>query len=375
MHHTHPAARLPLVLWLAAACGVAAGFRQEPRFHGATHVVSVYATVVDGNGRLVPGLTRDDFEVFDNGRPQPLTVFASDVRPITIVIMLDRSGSMAGRSELVSDAAEQFVRQLLPADQARVGRFSDDIRIDPDTFTSDRDELVRLLHEPPPHAGDTPLWNATARAMDALQGRDGRRVVLVFTDGKDNPDPMKVNATFDQVRDRSQAEEIMVYAIGLVRGCDSPPLPAPAPAGPAFSISPAPQGRQGRIPRIPIPRFPRPPVPPPRTPPAWPEPPGRGTPEPPPLGTPWESRNVPCVEEQPDEELQTLAEVGGGGYFVLKSANDLPSTFARVADELHQQYLLAFRAPELDGQSHQIEVRVRRDGLTARARKSYLARR
>ena len=76
---------------------------------------------------------------------------------------------------------------------------------------------------------------------------------------------------------------------------------------------------------------------------------------------------------KPDPGLRTLADEGGGGYFELRPTGDLSAAFARVADELHRQYLLGFVPAALDGTVHTIEVRVRRPDLTARARKSYLA--
>ncbi len=212
--------RVPLVALLAVAAGtVAAGAWQQPRFRAGTNTVSIFATVQDEAGRLVPDLVRDDFEVFDNGKPQALTVFANDVQPITIVIMLDRSGSMMWSYGLVRDAAEQFVGDLLPDDRARLGNFSNRVQIDPETFTSDRKELVRILHQNLQDVGPTPLWNATLAAMNALESQPGRRVVLVFTDGKDSPPNPIGNATFSEVRDRSQKDETMVYAIGLANGC------------------------------------------------------------------------------------------------------------------------------------------------------------
>ena len=63
----------------------------------------------------------------------------------------------------------------------------------------------------------------------------------------------------------------------------------------------------------------------------------------------------------------------GGGYFELMNTQDMQSTFARVADELHQQYALGFVPLKLDGKTHKLEVRVKRPGMTARARKSYVA--
>ena len=78
--------------------------------------------------------------------------------------------------------------------------------------------------------------------------------------------------------------------------------------------------------------------------------------------------------EVPDEGLPKIAAATGGGYFGLSSPRDLASTFARVADELHHQYALGFTPEKLDGKMHTLEVRVAGAGMTARARRSYLAR-
>src|SRR5215212_8696012 len=103
---------------------------QQPTFKSGARTVAVYATV-ESKGRLVPDLTREDFEVRDNGKPRPITVFSSEVQPISVVMMLDRSGSMRGNFGIVQAAGEAFVRALLPADKARVGSFAEKIQIDP----------------------------------------------------------------------------------------------------------------------------------------------------------------------------------------------------------------------------------------------------
>src|SRR5688572_30808878 len=155
---------------LPAFVVVAAGplFAQQPVFRAGIPTVSIYATVVDPGGRLIPNLKQEDFEVFDNGKRQDLTVFANDVQPITLVMMLDRSQSMEQNFTLVRDAAEQFVMNLLPEDKVRLGSFSDRIQLDPPDFTSDKEELIRILRNNLQDAGGTPLWNATAVAMTAL---------------------------------------------------------------------------------------------------------------------------------------------------------------------------------------------------------------
>src|SRR5436190_3925004 len=152
--------RSVLVL-LAIVAGATLLGAQQPTFRGGTHTVSVYATVVDHNGRLVPNLTQDDFEIYDNGKRQTLTVFKNDLQPITIVIMLDRSGSMVGNFPIERAAAQQFISELLPDDKARLGSFSNRVQIDPEEFTSDREELTRILQDRLQSSGPTPLWNAT----------------------------------------------------------------------------------------------------------------------------------------------------------------------------------------------------------------------
>jgi VWFA-related protein len=358
-----------LGLILVAGAGLAA--RQQPQYRGGTNTVSIYATVVDRDARLVTSLSRNDFDVYDNGVRQDVTVFANDLQPITIVVMLDRSGSMKPNFDRVRDAAEVFVSDLLPADKARIGSFSDRIEIDPDAFTNDHDALVRILHEDLVDPGITPLWNATALAMNALGHQEGRRVVLVFTDGKDTPG-LGANVSFEEVLARAQAEDVMVYAIGLADACDPDDrglhrwIPSNGRGGVWY--------QRGRFPG---PRFPG------SGGPGRPGVPGRGGPLPGPTGPSWPidppggfSRLVPtgaCADAGPDPELRQLAEEGGGGYFELRADDDLRATFSRVADELHHQYLLAFPASRLDGTVHRLDVRVRPADLSVRARRSYVA--
>jgi Ca-activated chloride channel family protein len=171
--------------------------------------VWLFATVTDKDGRLVPDLVKEDFEVFDNRKPQQLTVFRNDVQPITVVVMLDTSASMTGSIPLLKSAAEQFLLRLLPADRGRVGAFNDKIEFSL-RFTNDRDALIADLKELD-FGNATRLWDAVAASLDELRGIEGRRVVLVFTDGDDTDSRIRLG----RVIDRARSEEVMVYAIGL----------------------------------------------------------------------------------------------------------------------------------------------------------------
>ena len=271
---------------------------QEP-FRGRTDLVSVYATVLDRSGRFIPDLSAADFEVRDNGTPQRLEFFSRDAQPIAVVVMLDRSGSMADNFALVQDAAEQFVRKLNPADKARIGNFSGEIVIRPPDFTNQQNALIEYLHQGLQDTGPSPVWTAIDRSITALLNQSGRRVVLVFTDGHNDPGQGQIVTELKDVVRRATYDEVMVYAIGLAN-------------------------REDKV-------------------------------------------------VKPDPGLRRLAELTGGGYSELDWGQDLGATFARVAEELHRQYWLAFRPKRLDGAVHTLEVKLKNRGLIARARRSYVA--
>src|ERR1700716_12824 len=96
----------------AATAGLLAEQQPTPMFKTGTQVVSLFVPVADAQKRLVPDLTQDDFQVFDNEKPQPIIYFDNSIHPINVVVMLDTSGSMTLSIELLKQAAEQFVIRL-----------------------------------------------------------------------------------------------------------------------------------------------------------------------------------------------------------------------------------------------------------------------
>jgi Ca-activated chloride channel family protein len=278
------------------------------QFRSSTELVSVYTTVQDQATRLVPDLTKDDFVITDNGKEQPLTFFSNEITPFSVVVMLDRSGSMVDHQYTIRDAAMAFVVRLLPGDQARIGSFGDapgnTVTLSPPAFTSSKDDLVRVLQVPIGVGGNSPVWSAINQAVTALTGQDGRRVVVIFSDGRDQPAPAQISINVKDLVDRVRLTNVMVYAL-------------------AFSDV---QRRTGGV---------------------------KVTP--------------------PDPQLRRLADDSGGGYFEVTSADRLGPLFTRVAEELHRQYVLGFAPPVRDGKVHQIAVKVKRPGMTARARQTYVA--
>jgi Ca-activated chloride channel homolog len=183
--------------------------QEQPVFRSSVRTVPIYATVVDSSGRLVPELEQSDFSILDNGRPADVTLFSNESQPFTAVVMLDTSASMTANLKLLNRAAEQFLLRLLPVDRAQVGAFNDKIQLSGE-FTSDRDALIGALDDL--YFGNpTRLNDAIATSLDALQGVEGRRVILMFSDGEDTSSRIGFKTVLERARD----EEVMVYSIGL----------------------------------------------------------------------------------------------------------------------------------------------------------------
>jgi Ca-activated chloride channel homolog len=180
------------------------------RIKVTTQTVPLYVTVTDAQKRLVPDLTREDFEVYANGQLQTLTNFDNEPTPITVVVMLDTSGSMTLALDLVKEGAELFVMRMLPIDKGMVGAFNDKIEFHPASFTDNRDQLARALRELD-FGYPTRLYDAIDQSIDQLNGSEGRKTVLVFTDGDDNASRKSSGA----VLERARLEEVMIYSIGL----------------------------------------------------------------------------------------------------------------------------------------------------------------
>jgi Ca-activated chloride channel family protein len=284
---------------LAAAMSLTLMAQQPPpTFRAGTQVVSIFATVTDSQKRLVSDLTQEDFSVFDNEKPQPLVYFDNSIHPINVVVMLDTSGSMTLTIDLLKQAAEQFLLRLLPDDKARVGAFNDKIQFNA-KWSNNRDQLITDAKNLD-YGNGTRLWDAVGASLDELKTQDGRKVILVFTDGDDTESKLRLGT----VLDRARADEVMIYAIGL------------------------------------------------------------------------ESvyyNGAQKVRTKPDGGLRKIADETGGGYFELTKASDLAPTFTKVAQELHSQYVIGFTPMTLDNKVHKLAVKMKQPGMTAQARRSYLA--
>src|SRR6187431_984012 len=114
--------RIPLV-FVVALLSLTTASAQQPVFRGRGDAVRVFVTATDRDGRIVPTLAKEDFEIRDDGKPQPITLFDNTPQPIRLIVMLDVSGSMEGNLPLLRAGADQLFSRLRPDDVARVGTF------------------------------------------------------------------------------------------------------------------------------------------------------------------------------------------------------------------------------------------------------------
>lgn len=315
--------RAPLLAALAVASALAwpIGAEQQgdqaPVFRAGTETVAIYATVLDRYGEMMLNLSKDDFEVFDDGRRQELTVFESGLRPISAILLVDTSASMTLNLDLAKMAAEQFVIRLLPGDQARVGSFSERLSISP-TFTGDRDALLRSLRNGLDIGNPTKLWDALDQTMAELEPLGGRRIIMVLTDGMDTASRLREDA----VMDRARGDEVMIYIVQFrtTARANLAEFPVAPSASDVFS-------GDDRM------RF-----------------------------------------RPPTEAIRRLTMQTGGSHFMLGQADDVNATFTSLMQELHYQYALGFTPQRLDGRVHELQIRLRRPNLFVRARQTYVAR-
>jgi Ca-activated chloride channel homolog len=189
--------------------GVSMVAQEQPTFRSGSRVVPSYVTVVDATNHLVTDLARDDFEILDNGRPQEITIFDNEVRPISVVVMLDTSVSMTDRLDDLYNGATQFLLRLLPHDKGAVGAFNDKVEF-ASGFTSDRNSLVSALKRLD-FGNQTRLYDGVHAALDELEKVEGRRVILLFTDCADFGSKQGSGRALERARDA----EVMIYGIGL----------------------------------------------------------------------------------------------------------------------------------------------------------------
>ncbi len=343
-------AAVAVVLALAPARaqqGQAGQTGQGFSFRSNVDLINVTATVTDSSGRFVSGLTRDDFEIYEDGVLQPTSHFETERVPVSLGIVVDTSGSMVGERWVAAQAAlNRFLIDLLGSqDEVFLYRFDNRPEL-VQPWTSDRRAASRKLTGVQPRGG-TAMYDAVADAIPlAQQGSKRKKALVVISDTNDTNSRMKGNELTRLI----QESEVLVYAVGI----DA------SGRGGSYSQPSAPQTTS------------RPPSPSPF--------PGRKVTTPPPSPAPPPTRSAPPRnsgsggDRVNETALRAMTDDSGGRTEMIYSPQDLDPATAGIASELSQQYFLGYNsAAPKDGRWHTIEVRVKKGPYTIRARKGFIA--
>ena len=210
--------RLLPVLLLAIALGLPLVITaQQPAFRSAIDVVSMSVTVTDSTARYITDLEEKDFEIFEDGVKQDLTLFNRSNLPVALSLLIDTSSSMEDRMATAQDAAIGFVRKLRPTDLGEVIGFDSRAEV-LQKFTSSTAELEQAIRKTVA-GGSTSLNNALYISLKGLkkvpikqEEEIRRQAIILLSDGEDTSSLV----TFEDVLDLARRSETAIYAIGLM---------------------------------------------------------------------------------------------------------------------------------------------------------------
>ena len=194
-------------------------FQQPPLFSARSDLVILHAVVTTGDGAFVTGLTREAFEVFEDGERQAIQFFGHEDAPATVGLLIDSSGSMGPVRDRVIAAAALFAEMSHPEDEFFGLLFNDFVSAalpPPRPFTADPQVLRAALGTIPAY-GRTAMHDAVAAGLDyAARGSHERKVLIVVSDGGDNAS----TASFEEVLRKAQVTNTVIYTIAIVDPVD-----------------------------------------------------------------------------------------------------------------------------------------------------------
>ena len=322
-------------------------------FKTGVDLVNVSVTVTDANGRFVGGLKKDDFVVYEDGKPQEIAQFDSERVPVSLGLALDTSGSMLGEKIVAAQAAlNRFLVDLLgPQDEVFLYRF--DSRPDLiQSWTTDRRAAGQALGNVKP-VGGTAIYDTVAEAIPlAERGSNRKKALVVISDGNDTSSHTRV----PQLQQLIRESEVLVYAIGIDASNGSDYSSRTSSSAPSRPSSSSPQ-----------------PVPAPF--PGASPPPQHSSPKPPPPPPSSSSRHSSSSSDRVNPDaLRAITDDSGGRTEIIVSPRDLDPATSSIADELSRQYFIGYVSSiPKDGQWHKIDVQVRKGNYIVRARKGFIA--
>jgi Ca-activated chloride channel family protein len=326
---------LPIVLLATAAVALLRAQDATPTFRTNANIVVVPVVVKDDAGRFVFGLTSQDFEISDDGKPREIKQFDTERVPVSLGILLDISGSMSQDPRNTNDkrwadtrrAFELLLTRIVPDDELFFSAFRDNL-IPAVPWTHDHHRVLDAFQALAP-GGNSELFSAVSLVSPMFAAAEHRRkVLLLISDGQDSGDSATVvtaNSRFRNrsARDKREAEDDIQWQI------DSARRQRLSSARQAINQSEALMYAVG-------------------------------------IGT----RRAQSVDAA---TLGALANGTGGYVEVVGDPSDISAAIARICDDLRAQYVLGFEALGNDGNAHKIAVKVKRRGVRVRARNAYVA--
>lgn len=304
--------------WLLGVCAATALAQEPTRIAVDVQLVNLTATVRDAQGALVTGLANDDFEILEDGVPQPVRFFARQTDlPLSAGLLVDFSGSQEEFVKRHRRDIESFLKSVIARrDRVFVVCFGNQLRLVSD-FTGDIDALMeelkrfekgerkypRLGHDPP-REGGTAFYDAVFHATEKLRGEQGRRALVMFSDGQDNS---SAHHMLDAI-EAAQSADVLLYNV-------------------RYTTSEA------------------------------------------------EEKETRARDVYGQRVMERMAADTGGMSF--NASRDNPkSAFRAISEELHSLYEFGYHStnPGRDGRFRKLEIRVRQPGMKARAKSGYYTR-
>ena len=193
-----------------ALLAASAGAQKEPTFHVEAPLVNVFVSVTDKAGAPIGGLTRDDFQLFEQGKLEKIAVFERDTSaPLAIVLSVDLSGSVYKDFAQEQSAAQRFAKDVLRAqDRADVVAFADSPR-EVTGFTPNPKQIAAGLGGLRPGSGGTAFYGGILLGSQLLRPEHGRRVLVVISDGDNTVN----DVSYQDALDEAVRDEVMIYSI------------------------------------------------------------------------------------------------------------------------------------------------------------------
>jgi Ca-activated chloride channel homolog len=313
-----------------------------------TALVTIPASVIDRDGRFVPSLKKRDFRIYEDGVEQDIESLTSVEAPFHVALVIDTSNSTVFKLDDIQDAAFAFIKQLRNDDQVTVVSFDSKVRFHCD-FTNDYDLLRQAIDETRT-GGSTKLYEAVDKVVDRLAQIDGRKAIVLFTDGVDTASR---RANYQNTIDKVEESGALVYPIRYDTENDQQSSPSPSASPWPWPTPHPPNRRRWPFDKLASPVFQQ-----------WP---GRS-----PSGGSGTGSND---YRRGARYLQELADRSGGRLYEADTLYNLSQAFSNIAEELRHQYSLSYYPTNAkkDGAYRRVKVRVEKSGMVVRARDGYRA--